>query len=144
MSCSSDRVLLRRDGCCSPQSRGCPLRGLLTFPDIPTQVNRFLSAGWQHSSAVDMNFIYNSFLPRARVARADKAEIFDEFEEWNLISEHYCMALAVNDRDAAAKADGCTGDAAPSGSGAAAAPASHPSSLTSLLFAMPADAPMVA
>lgn len=25
-------------------------------------------------------------------------ELFDEFEEWNLIQAHYCIALGVNDR----------------------------------------------
>ncbi len=32
------------------------------------------------------------------LCRANKAELFDEFEEWVLMSTHYCMTLAVNDR----------------------------------------------
>ncbi len=31
--------------------------------------------------------------------RAERRQIFDEIEEWNLIQEHYCIALGVNDRD---------------------------------------------
>lgn len=29
--------------------------------------------------------------------RVERLEIFDEFEEWDLIQDHYCIALAVND-----------------------------------------------
>lgn len=29
--------------------------------------------------------------------RAERKEIFDEIEEWNLIQEHYCIALGIND-----------------------------------------------
>ena len=28
--------------------------------------------------------------------RANKAEMLDEFEEWEMINAHYCFAVAVN------------------------------------------------
>ncbi len=54
---------------CAGQSRGCPLRGLLAFPDAPSQVSRYTSLGWNRCSVVDMNFIYNEFIPKDRVRR---------------------------------------------------------------------------
>ena len=147
------------------------MRGLTAFPDLPSQRSRYTSLGWTHCSAVDMNFIYNDFIPKDRIARyavpctpfppppthtppprtercctaslvhvlttcvcvllfwlchppptcllahrptdlppylptdthsparAERAELFDEFEEWYLMSAHYCMALAVNHGD---------------------------------------------
>ena len=40
-----------------------------------------------------MNEAYKR-LPADMLKRIQKLEIFDEFEEWNLIMDHYCIAVA--------------------------------------------------
>lgn len=54
--------------------------------------------------------------------RAKAAEIFDEFEEWHLMSSHYCVVVAVKDAAAAGTADPppSAGDTAGAGVGAGA------------------------
>ncbi|RVW32332.1 hypothetical protein CK203_078925 [Vitis vinifera] len=29
--------------------------------------------------------------------RIERLELFDEFEEWHMMQEHYCVAYAIND-----------------------------------------------
>lgn len=36
-------------------------------------------------------------LDPALLRRIERLEIFDEFEEWDLIQSHYCIALGVKD-----------------------------------------------
>ncbi len=68
----------------------------------------------------------------AGCASAEKAELFDEFEEWVLMSTHYCMALAVK-ATAAPVGDSPPGvDASKGSSGAPGLP-----SLVPLLFQAP-------
>jgi hypothetical protein len=51
------------------QNRGCSLRGLLKYPDIPSQKARFLALGYTRHAAFDMNHIYRHFLARTEVGR---------------------------------------------------------------------------
>lgn len=76
--------------------RGCPLRGLAECPDLAAQERRFNQAGWQGRTALDMNAVFDA-LPPADLARVRKLEIFDEIEEWQLISSHYCISTAFKD-----------------------------------------------
>ena len=82
--------------------RGYALRGLTAFPDLPSQAARYVGLGYAAASAADLNEIYYRVLPRADVLRAERLELFDELEEWHLMSAHYCVALAVNDAPAEA------------------------------------------
>ena len=81
----------------SLEERGYSLRGLNAFPDIASQVARYRELGYSASSVADMNDIYYRVLPRADVVRAERLELFDELEEWHLMSAHYCIAVAIND-----------------------------------------------
>eukprot|EP00038_Savillea_parva_P031975 m.92441 g.92441 ORF g.92441 m.92441 type:complete len:306 (+) comp9959_c0_seq1:108-1025(+) len=76
--------------------RGCPLRGLNGCPDLKSQEARFDNAGWHSRPAKDMNAVFK-LLPAEDVARVRKLEIFDEIEEWELISAHYCISTAFKD-----------------------------------------------
>jgi len=43
-----------------------------------------------------MDVVYKQKLvPEAEKARIEKLEIFDEFEEWDLLQSHYCLCLSA-------------------------------------------------
>ncbi len=48
-----------------------------------------MSAGWQLASAKDLDDIYENELGAEELKRVSKLELFDEFEEWHMISQHY-------------------------------------------------------
>ncbi len=50
---------------------------------------RYLSAGWEVASAKDLDDIYENELGAEELQRVAKLELFDEFEEWHMISQHY-------------------------------------------------------
>jgi tRNA wybutosine-synthesizing protein 4 len=103
-----------------------PLLSIKDYPDLESQRQRFLSAGWERVEAKDMNQIYTDFLDLQENKRFDviiiiiiiiiistsfemfifltlhyrieKLEIFDELEEWHLIQSHYCLVAAFIDR----------------------------------------------
>ncbi|KAK3234944.1 hypothetical protein CYMTET_54823 [Cymbomonas tetramitiformis] len=79
------------------EMRGCPLLGLAGTPDLEAQRSRLTSAGWKRSEGCDMRTIYENCLDPVDVRRISRLELFDEFEEWNLIMAHYCIAYGVND-----------------------------------------------
>jgi tRNA wybutosine-synthesizing protein 4 len=45
--------------------------------------------------------VYGLKLDTAERARIEKLEIFDEFEEWDLLQSHYCLALGKRFADSA-------------------------------------------
>eukprot|EP00873_Tetraselmis_striata_P000327 jgi/Tetstr1/420591/TSEL_011679.t1 len=65
------------------ESRGCPLKGIEATPTLEAHRQRFLRAGWGPR--------------RADLRRIERLEIFDEFEEWHMIQEHYCITCGIND-----------------------------------------------
>lgn len=79
------------------EERGYSLRGLAAFPDMPAQTARYRELGYATCTVCDMNDVYYRLLPRAEVARVERLELFDEVEEWHLMSAHYCVAVAVNE-----------------------------------------------
>lgn len=81
------------------RERGCPLRGIVATPDLESQKNRFLKGGWSRAVAHDMATIYQCHIDPEERIRAERRQIFDELEEWNLMQEHYCIALGINDQD---------------------------------------------
>ena len=38
---------------------------------------------------------YDKYADKEEKARIEKIEIFDEFEEWNILQSHYCLVLAT-------------------------------------------------
>lgn len=78
--------------------RGCPLKGIHATPDLQAQQRRFKEGGWDRGEALGMDTVYKECLDEEERRRIERLELFDEFEEWNLIQAHYCIALGVNDR----------------------------------------------
>ncbi|KAL6783840.1 hypothetical protein ACKKBG_A03735 [Auxenochlorella protothecoides x Auxenochlorella symbiontica] len=75
--------------------RGCPLLGICW--DVDEQAARLRQAGWERAEAAPMDAMYRGLEPRDR-RRIETLEIFDEFEEWDLIQAHYCIAMGVQDK----------------------------------------------
>eukprot|EP00891_Asterochloris_glomerata_P002981 jgi/Astpho2/2981/fgenesh1_pm.00051_%23_4_t len=79
------------------ESRGCPLRGIRGTKDLAAQKQRFLDNGWQRAEALDMHTVYGRHVDPLQRRRIERLELFDEFEEWNMLQSHYCIAIGYND-----------------------------------------------
>lgn len=71
------------------EARGCLLPGLKDVPDEEAQISRMLEAGFKFAHCESMLRVHNSKLDATERERIEKLEIFDEFEEWDLLQSHY-------------------------------------------------------
>jgi len=78
------------------ESRGCPLRGLPATPTLDAHCRRLVDNGWGSAKSYDMDHLYKHALDPADRARVEKLEVFDEFEEWHMIQEHYSISVGTN------------------------------------------------
>ncbi|RUS78801.1 hypothetical protein EGW08_013451 [Elysia chlorotica] len=76
-------------------SIGSPLKCINSFPNLRSQNDRFLNAGWTYCESVDMNTFYYDCLDRTERSRVESLETFDEYEELNLKYSHYFILTAA-------------------------------------------------
>ncbi|CAM8945208.1 unnamed protein product [Rhodiola kirilowii] len=97
------------------ESRGCALLSLYSTPTLHAKEMLFLDprmAGLANISYVFINMhyaaslgplpgtmlkVYSQFIDSRERRRIERLELFDEFEEWHMMQEHYCVAYAIND-----------------------------------------------
>lgn len=77
------------------KSRGCALVGLEAHPDLESQERRFAQNGFPKVETRDMKTVYYEVLSPRERARVEKLELFDEFEEFFLIMQHYAFTLGA-------------------------------------------------
>jgi tRNA wybutosine-synthesizing protein 4 len=76
------------------EDRGCQLLGLKECPDEDSHKQRMLSCGMTASQAWSMLYIHNNLLNKKERSRIEKLEIFDEFEEWDMLQSHYLICIS--------------------------------------------------
>lgn len=75
------------------ESRHCSLLGIKKCPDVESQQTRLLNSGFAKAEARSMLLIHNTQLDQDERLRIEKLEIFDEFEEWDLLMDHYLICV---------------------------------------------------
>jgi len=87
------------------ENRGCQLLGIHECPSIESQKERMqklLEAEGVSvkTECIAMNKLYRDKLNgEGERTRIEKIELFDEFEEWELLLSHYCLCLATRSAD---------------------------------------------
>ena len=79
------------------RERGCDLLTMKEFPCLKSQKARYEKRGFTDVRVLDMVHIFSSHLDQKVLRKILRLEMFDEFEEWNLIQGHYCFVLALRD-----------------------------------------------
>ena len=73
------------------ESIGSPLR---TFLSPKEQIERFKNMNFQDIQVIDMFKYYNEILDSEEKQRINKLEMFDEFEEFDLLCSSYALTIA--------------------------------------------------
>ena len=85
------------------RARGCELPGIGAAADPSAAAARLQRLGWEISggcssspaAAADLGTVWDRLLPQRTRAHASRIEQLDELEEFNLIMEHYFLAVGV-------------------------------------------------
>jgi len=77
------------------QERGCPLKGIGFFTSLTGIKEWYLGAGYDSSKLHDMWQVYFNELPSLERARIEKLQWLDEFEEFQLMQQHYFISMST-------------------------------------------------
>lgn len=78
-------------------ARGSPLSGINAYPTLPSQTERFIKAGWPNVRVMTMLDAFKRLFSPDEAIRLNRIEFLDETEEWSMLMQHYCVAVAVAD-----------------------------------------------
>ncbi|SBT80533.1 leucine carboxyl methyltransferase, putative [Plasmodium malariae] len=76
--------------------RGIKLKSIYKYNNLDLQLKRFKTLGWLNVYINDMNEIYDYHISTEERKMVEKLEMFDEFEEWKLLQNHYFILVAFN------------------------------------------------
>ncbi|KAG5489889.1 hypothetical protein JKF63_00006 [Porcisia hertigi] len=78
------------------QHFGAEFKGIADFPTPEAHAQRCTELGFKTVKSVTMKNLYLG-VPRQTQIRLNKLEMIDDWEEWNLMHEHYCFLVASTD-----------------------------------------------
>lgn len=81
------------------EDRGCQLLSINDIPNEQAQEERMSESGFTYSYCENMLRVHNCRLDDKERERIEKIEIFDEFEEWDLLQTHYCICIGSKFQD---------------------------------------------
>ncbi|EAA18792.1 unknown protein-related [Plasmodium yoelii yoelii] len=76
--------------------RGISLKSIYKYNSLELQMERYKRLGWSNVYINDMNEIYDYHINSEEKKKIEKIEMFDEFEEWRLLQNHYFILVAFN------------------------------------------------
>ncbi|KYN95991.1 putative leucine carboxyl methyltransferase [Plasmodium gaboni] len=76
--------------------RGINLKSIYKYYNLQSQLERYKSLGWVNVYINDMNEIYDYHINIEEKKKIERIEMFDEFEEWRLLQNHYFILVAFN------------------------------------------------
>jgi len=76
-------------------ARGLPTGSLFAYPTLEAQEKRYTDMGFKQAVSRDLNKLYREYIDQKECSRVASIELFDEFEEWNMLMGHYCCTLAL-------------------------------------------------
>ena len=79
----------------SLRQRNIKLNGIEETDSIDKQITRLKDCGFLEYEVHDMVDFYNHFIDNSEKKKIEKLELFDEFEEWNLLQSHSCYGLGI-------------------------------------------------
>lgn len=74
--------------------RGLVLKTLEKYDTLARQQQRLKDVGFPNVEVCTMEDVYQNWLDATERERIAGLEIFDEIEEWVMLAEHYCVAVA--------------------------------------------------
>ena len=84
------------------EMRGIQLLGIQACPTTKAQADRLSKIlGNGMIESLSMLQVYNERLRGQEKQRIESLEMFDEFEEWNMLQSHYCLILGARSSSSA-------------------------------------------
>ncbi|RPB19569.1 LCM-domain-containing protein [Terfezia boudieri ATCC MYA-4762] len=78
------------------ESLKTPLQSVRAYPTLQSQVKRFMAYGWENVHASDLLGFWANKMNNSEKDHPWRCEEFDEWEEFYLFAQHYCLLLAQN------------------------------------------------
>jgi tRNA wybutosine-synthesizing protein 4 len=81
-------------------SAGFHIPGIVDYPTLAAQSQRFTGNGWDTAESCTMKQFYLRAISDEEKARLKALEMLDEIEEWNMLMDHYSLTIAAKGTEA--------------------------------------------